>query len=155
MMPVSFRISHQKRSFVVRSAGNLIESYFGKKKKNKPVTTLCFHARVWLHQAWVLFSIPLRFLSLQWPSTDFSSLISEVLVLRVGGGCLPGMMAHLILDFSFFFPAGSVLNVECLCAPWSFHAWIFIFTFSSFFSIGKFLAHSKIESSLPNATLHL
>lgn len=34
MMPVSFRISHQKRSFVVRSAGNLIESYFGKKKKN-------------------------------------------------------------------------------------------------------------------------
>ena len=33
MMPVSFRISHQKRSFVVRSAGNLIESYFGKKKK--------------------------------------------------------------------------------------------------------------------------
>lgn len=35
MMPVSFRISHQKRSFVVRSAGNLIESYFGKKKKNK------------------------------------------------------------------------------------------------------------------------
>ena len=45
MMPVSFRISHQKRSFVVRSAGNLIESYFGKKKK-KLVTTLCFHARV-------------------------------------------------------------------------------------------------------------
>ena len=34
MMPVSFRIAHQKRSFVVRSAGNLIESYFGKKKKN-------------------------------------------------------------------------------------------------------------------------
>lgn len=46
MMPVSFRISHQKRSFVVRSAGNLIESYFGKKKKKKLVTTLCFHARV-------------------------------------------------------------------------------------------------------------
>ena len=34
MMPVSFRIAHQKRSFVVRSAGNLIESYFVKKKKN-------------------------------------------------------------------------------------------------------------------------
>ena len=33
MMPVSFRIAHQKRSFVVRSAGNLIESYFGKKKQ--------------------------------------------------------------------------------------------------------------------------
>lgn len=34
-MPASFRISHQKRSFVLQSAGNLIESYFGKKKKKK------------------------------------------------------------------------------------------------------------------------
>lgn len=35
MMPVSFRISHQKRSFVLKSAGNLIESYFGKKNKKR------------------------------------------------------------------------------------------------------------------------
>lgn len=35
MMPVSFRILHQKRSFVLKSTGNLIESYFGKKKKKK------------------------------------------------------------------------------------------------------------------------
>ena len=40
MMPVSFRISHQKRSFVVRSAGNLIESYFGEKKKKNSNNTL-------------------------------------------------------------------------------------------------------------------
>ena len=47
MMPVSFRISHQKRSFVLKSAGNLIESYFGKKKKKtQPATTLGFHAKV-------------------------------------------------------------------------------------------------------------
>lgn len=45
MMPVSFRIPHQKRSFVLKSTGNLIESYFGKKKK-KAVTTLGFHAKV-------------------------------------------------------------------------------------------------------------
>lgn len=35
MMPVSFRIPHQKRSFVLKSTGNLIESYFGKEKKKK------------------------------------------------------------------------------------------------------------------------
>lgn len=35
MMPVGFRIPHQKRSFVLKSAGNLTESYFGGKKKKQ------------------------------------------------------------------------------------------------------------------------
>lgn len=40
MMPVGFRIPHQKRSFVLKSAGNLTESYFGGKKKNSNNTRL-------------------------------------------------------------------------------------------------------------------
>lgn len=47
MMPVTFRIPHQKRSFVLKLAGNLTESYFGKKKKQqKTATTPGFHAKV-------------------------------------------------------------------------------------------------------------
>lgn len=46
MMPVGFRIPHQKRSFVLKSAGNLTESYFGGEKKKKTATTPGFHAKI-------------------------------------------------------------------------------------------------------------
>lgn len=47
MLPVSFRIPHQKRSVVLQSAGNLTESYFGgKKKRERTATTPGFHANV-------------------------------------------------------------------------------------------------------------
>ena len=46
MMPVSFRISHRKRSFVLKSAADLIESYFGGGGRTPTATTLRFPAKV-------------------------------------------------------------------------------------------------------------
>lgn len=65
-------------------------------------------------------------------------------------------MAHLTSDFSFPCLVVSGLCGELSCTPRSFNAQIVIIVFSVFFffSIGKFLAHSRIWCSLPNATLH-
>lgn len=155
MMPVSFRISHRKRSFVLKSAADLIESYFGEGGENTNSNNSAFSC-----QSLTSSGVGSVF---QNPQVDLPAVAKCRLfqppfwrfISEGGRGCLTMTMAHLISDFSFPCLVVSGLCGELSCTPRSFNAQIVIIVFSVFFfSIGKFLAHSRIWCSLPNATLH-
>lgn len=109
MMPVSFRIPRQKRFFVLKWAGNLTASYFGKKNKkmkrrnNQPQHWVFLPESDFIRHGFCSLypqvSLP------QWPRAAFSSLLSEDSVLRVWTRCLTVTMAlRLFLFLS-----------ECVC----------------------------------------
>ena len=133
MMPVTLRIPHQKRSFVLKMVGNLTESYFGGKKI------------IDQQQHWVFM-----------PESDF---IRHGSCFPYPSGLSPRSAQHCLFqpcfrrfspesrekmphsedgtsDLKLFLPLPprvSILNTQCLHALWRLNAWIINIAFSSFF----------------------